>query len=154
MLILYIVTCVIGLIGASSNLLLTNSANFQLLAGEFDVSGSNTDGNQVVNSQLRSPWSIWGDRKGQIYFSDPKSHTIRVVSTSGDGSIHVFAGTTDVHGPAGNANAVDSKFNRPHGIFGDVEGNKLWICDTMNNVVREIDVGKAPFPVTTIGKLF
>jgi DNA-binding beta-propeller fold protein YncE len=137
---------------ANNHLALTENANFQLFAGQLGESGPDGDEGLASSAKLRSPWSIWGDKKGRVFLSDPKSHTIRVVSTS-DGVIHLFAGTVDTLGAAADvSDALSAKFNRPHGLYGDADGQKLWICDTQNHVVREINIGESPYSISTIGK--
>jgi hypothetical protein len=137
---------------AENHVDLTEVANFDLLAGQFGQNGYSNDGLAATGAEMRSAWSIWGDQNGRIFFSDPKSHTIRVI-TSADGIIDRFAGQIDTSGLAGdNVNAVDAFFNRPHGIYGDSVNQKLWICDTMNHVIRAIDIGTSAHLVTTIGK--
>jgi hypothetical protein len=137
---------------ANNHLALSENANFQLFAGQLGESGPDGDESLASSAKLRSPWSIWGDKKGRVFLSDPKSHTLRVVSTS-DGVIHLFAGTVDTLGEAADvSDALSARFHRPHGLYGDADGQKLWICDTQNHVVREIIIGESPNAVSTIGK--
>jgi hypothetical protein len=143
----------VGFVAARTTAELVENANFQLFAGQFAVEGTEGDSEAAVDAKIRSPWSIWGDNHGLVYFSDPKSHTIRVVATS-SGKINLFAGAVDTYGAAVNSvNAASAKFNRPHGLYGDPKGLKLWVCDTLNHVVREIDISNPTSTVTTIGKL-
>jgi hypothetical protein len=137
---------------AGNHVKLTETAAFDLFAGQFGENGYSNDGFAATAAKMRSAWSIWGDQSGRIFFSDPKSHTIRMIR-SADGIINRFAGQIDISGAAtDNVNALAAFFNRPHGVYGDDVNQKLWVCDTMNHVIREIDIGNSPYLVTTIGK--
>jgi hypothetical protein len=133
------------------------NTNFQLFAGQF---GAKTSSYEVMGlTKFASPWSIWGETKlrGRIFFSDPQMHMIMVVTP--DGIINRFAGlpftpaftSVGVLSPSYVTSAAGLKLNRPHGIYGDSDGQRLWVCDTLNNNVREIDISTDPYPHKVIG---
>jgi hypothetical protein len=139
---------------------LTSSSDLKLLTGKFGEKGYSGDLSAATDAQLRAPWSIWGDQRSRLFFSDPQSHTIRYVSTF-DGKIRRFAGNVDIPGPAtiGLYSTIplpNIHFNRPHGIYGRTSGSfsgLLWVCDTMNHVIRQFALGGAFIPYGIIGKV-
>jgi hypothetical protein len=58
----------VGFVVAGNRAELVENANFQLFAGQFGVKGTEGDSEAAVDAKIRSPWSIWGDNYGRVFF--------------------------------------------------------------------------------------
>jgi hypothetical protein len=124
------------------------SKAFTPLIGQLGQKGDEGDGGSASEVKVRSPWGIWSDDQGKVFFSDSQAHTIRVLSSN---NVDLLAGHPGISGAAADIpSAISAYFSRPQGISGDSALRKLWICDTVNHVVREIDLSTAPYAITTI----
>jgi Abnormal spindle-like microcephaly-assoc'd, ASPM-SPD-2-Hydin len=113
------------------------------------------DGGPALSANLNDARAAVMDAAGNLYFVDAQDNRVREVDTTG--TITTIAGG----GPDGTAPigcpgsytgdggpAVDSTLNCPAGLDIDANGN-LYVSDTDNNVIREIDTG-TPRIITTI----
>jgi sugar lactone lactonase YvrE len=78
----------------------------------------------------------YGVRVDDIYVADTGNAVIRRIHVA-DGSVTLVAGTPGVHGFANGAGA-SAKFNHPTGLV--KSGNKLFVADMGNHVIRAIDL--------------
>lgn len=105
------------------------------------------DGGPASAASLNFPTSIVWDPAGNMYISDSANQRIRKVDTSG--TIWTFAGS----GAPGYANGVSTTaqfhfpttFSAPPGakIAINPSGTTLYVADSLNNVVRAIDIASA-----------
>jgi trimeric autotransporter adhesin len=114
------------------------------------------DGGPALSASLNDARGAVRDAAGNLYFVDAQDNRVREVDTTG--TITTIAGD----GPDGNAAtgcpsnsytgdggpAVSATLNCPLGLDMDSQGN-LYVADTDNNVIREIDTG-TPRIITTI----
>eukprot|EP00808_Paulinella_micropora_P007956 g69503.t1 len=75
------------------------------------------------------------DAQGTLYFSDMRSHRIFKVTKR---SVGVVAGS----GQPGMKNEIGEKasFNAPTGLAVDEAGENLYVCDSGNNMIRQVNL--------------
>ncbi|MFB9305374.1 hypothetical protein [Kibdelosporangium philippinense] len=98
--------------------------------------GSGPDGGQATATQLRAPVGLAVDRQGNVYIADELDHKVRKVAPNG--IITTAAGTREAGFGGDNADATKARPNGPTGIAVDKD-SKLYIADTNNNRVRQVD---------------
>ena len=101
--------------------------------------GYSGDWGQATNSQLNQPFGVTLDNSGNVYFSDTYNQVIRKVDTNG--IITTVAGNFNIGtGYFGDGGlAINAALNDPIGIAVDPAGNNLYIADSANNVVRQVN---------------
>jgi sugar lactone lactonase YvrE len=100
--------------------------------------GSMGDNGPAVNAMISSPAGITMDGAGDLYFVDTGNHAVRRVDAV-SGLITTVAGTLAVQGYSGDGHAATSAtLSLPEGLALDASNN-LFIADTGNNVIREVD---------------
>ncbi len=99
--------------------------------------GYSGDGGPAKAAQLNGPHEVRFDSKGDLYFVERDSATIRRVDMK-SGIISTVAGTGTAGYAGDGGPAVRAQFNQPHGINFDRSDN-LFICDPLNNRLRRVD---------------
>ncbi len=95
------------------------------------------DSGPAVAAQLNNPNGVAVDAAGDIFIADSGNNRVREINAA-TGVITTVAGDgTSGSGGDGGA-AVDAGLNDPQGVF--VSGNTLYIADTDNNRVQEVDL--------------
>jgi uncharacterized protein (TIGR03437 family) len=107
------------------------------------TAGFSGDGSTATKAQLNFPTGMALDSSGNIYIADSLNYRIRkvtggAISTIGGNGVFSYSGDG---GPASSA-----QLNTPQAVAVDSSGN-LYICDTVNNVVRKVT---ASGTITTI----
>lgn len=96
-------------------------------------SGYTGDGGPAKVAQLAGPKGVSIGPNGDIYLADTESHTIRLIR-AGSGIIETLIGDGQLgDGPDGDPRKC--RLARPHGVYGDGEGN-VYIGDSSNHRVR------------------
>ncbi|HZY37136.1 MAG TPA: NHL repeat-containing protein [Mucilaginibacter sp.] len=96
--------------------------------GSLDGTGTAASFNQ--------PQALCVDGAGNVYVADQGNNTIRKITAQGVVTTIAGNGTPGL----GNGKWTASEFNHPAGIAIDNKGN-LFVGDTGNNVIREINIG-------------
>ncbi len=122
-----------------------------VFAGSPGLAGYAGDGspaNMFDTVLLNAPGGVAVDKAtGTVYIADTKNNVIRVVSPAG--IINTFAGT-GTRGFLGDGSlAVNAELDRPEGVAVDSMHN-VYIADTGNNVVREVDVSGSTLNISTV----
>jgi hypothetical protein len=101
----------------------------------------------VSNTGPVYPFFIWADTSSPnfVYYTDPQHHSIYKTTLN---QVPALVAGTGTAGYDSSTNSLTTRFNRPHGIFGDQF--RLYICDTINYAVRTVTL--ADNTVATIGK--
>ncbi|MCL2809057.1 MAG: chitobiase/beta-hexosaminidase C-terminal domain-containing protein [Treponema sp.] len=105
------------------------------------LAGNGTDGlNDGAGSTALffSPTDLTIDLEGYIYVADMGNHRIRKITPQGE--VSTFAGTGDVgfgYGGFHNGLGHTARFDSPHGVAVDLEGN-IYVADSLNNRIRKI----------------
>jgi len=113
------------------------------------TSGYSGDGGAATSAQLNHPAGIAVDGAGDLFIADYTNNVIRKVA-AGSGIITTAVGTGN-HGYAGDGgSATNAELWVPTDVILDSAGN-LYISDTVNSVVREVNVIAASvnFPTAT-----
>ncbi len=114
----------------------TSTGNIVTFAGN-GTKGDTGDGGQALKAELNNPVAVAVDAHGDVFISDAGNNVIRMVAPSG--IITTFAGTLNSSGYSGDGKAATAaKLNSPGGIAVDGSGD-LFIADTNNNVIREVN---------------
>ena len=90
--------------------------------------------------------NLWGmavDAEGVIYVTDIGNHVLRRVAPGENGYADALVQT--IAGTAGKAGKTDGDgsvalFSAPHGIIVHPDGNKLYLSDSNNSLIREITI--------------
>jgi trimeric autotransporter adhesin len=100
--------------------------------------GSFGDGGPATSAQLRNPYGIAVDGKGNLYIADHDHSKVRKVDAGG--TITTFAGT-GVRGFSGDGGrATAAKLISPYGLAVDGKGN-VYIADRGDHRVRKVSPG-------------
>lgn len=123
------------------------SNNTQLPDLNFVVGQSTRSGLQdgaFYTSLFNMPYQLTKDENGNVYVADSGNHAIRKINSSG--MVTTIAG----NGSIGNQDGIGTQatFNSPQGIAYDSIGNRLFVADSGNHVIRMIDL--STFGVTTV----
>ena len=74
-----------------------------------------------------------------MYVADSESSTIRVFDVARDGGVGSVAGSNDLFGfGLVNAAGPAARFQHPLGVA--LDGDRLFVADSFNNVIRAIDL--------------
>jgi probable HAF family extracellular repeat protein len=107
------------------------------VAGNGTV-GYGGDGSAATNASLSNPTGVAVDGYGNVFIADAGNNVLREVDTNG--IITTVAGNGGLgYGGDGGA-ATSANLNYPTGVAVDGYGN-LFVMDTGNNVVREVNPG-------------
>jgi len=101
------------------------------------AAGYSGDGGPATSAQINLPSCVAVDTAGNIYISDGGNHRIRKVNEAG--TITTVAGTGRAGYAGDGGPAISARLFAPGGVAVDDKGN-IYIADTYNNRVREIDV--------------
>lgn len=93
--------------------------------------------NRVEKTSLRFPGKVLADEKGQRLFIADSNHN-RVVIASFSGELVDIVGSGDIGSRDGDF--VSASFDHPQGMA--LENDRLYVADTENHLVREIDLTK------------
>lgn len=110
------------------------------------VKGWSGDGGPALKATLNEPYEVRFDRQGAMVVVEMRNHLIRRVGP--DGVISTLAGGGGAGFEGDGGPAAKAKFNQPHSIQFDAEGN-LWVCDIGNHRLRKIEA--ATGVITTQG---
>ena len=136
-------------VDAAGNIFLSDSSNNRLRRVDgvtgiiTTVAGNGTpgfagDGGAATQAEISAPSGIVLDGAGNLFFTDTGNHCVRRVDAF-TGIITTVAGTAGVQGFGGDGGAATAaKLSLPEGLTFDAAGN-LYIADTGNNAVREVD---------------
>jgi DNA-binding beta-propeller fold protein YncE len=125
----------------------TTSGIVTTIAGTPGYAGS-TNGQGVNNSAFSTPEAVAVDPAGTtLYVADTNNDTIRKVVIA-TGVVTTIAGQAGVGSYVDAPNPLNARFQSPAGVALDSAGNKLYIADTANNVIRVMSLPNGP--VTTL----
>jgi len=119
----------------------------RIVAGKGDYGFKN--GHVKKAKFLRVQGTIEGP-DGTIYMADSWAHHVRIIRP-GTNLVKTLAG-----GPGGkqknsgfvNGPASEALFHKPHGLL--LDGNLLYVADTLNHAIRVIDLGHPELMVSTL----
>ena len=101
--------------------------------------GYSGDNGQATAAMIKLPNAITVDSSNNVYFGDINSyHVIRKITVA-TGVITTFAGTGTGGYNGDNIQATSATLYNVDGIEFDFYGN-MYICDTLNNRIRQINV--------------
>ena len=112
---------------------ITPSGVVTTLAGNLHVGSADGTGTAAT---FALPIGVAADAAGNIYVADEDNNCIREISTSG--IVTTIAGNTHIRGYK-DGNGAEALFDAPSGIATD-GGGTLYVADSHNNVIREIDL--------------
>ena len=115
--------------------------------GTYGYSG---DGGAATSAELGFPSAVAVDAAGNLFIADSGNNVIREVNSS-TGMITTVAGNYDLgSGYSGDGQAATgAQLNYPTGVAVDAAGD-LFIADSGNNVVREVNLSIAAPKIATV----
>jgi sugar lactone lactonase YvrE len=91
----------------------------------------------ATNAQLNLPYGVVADTNGNVFIAD--TYDLRIEKVDTNGILTVIAGHGMLEGFSGDGGAAtNATFTRPKGVAVDPAQN-LYILDTLNERVREVD---------------
>ncbi len=114
-----------------------------IIAGSGVKGYSDGNAGEPLTAQMGDVWGLAVAKDGNIYFVDGSYHVIRMLKPGSEG--YANASVRTIAGSAGSAGKVDgtgsaARFNTPYDICISPSGDKLYVTDLMNFLVREITI--------------
>ena len=92
----------------------------------------------AANGQLRAPWGVAFDAKGNIWVTDGSNNRVEEFSSSGAWMLTIPSTCYGTSYPACAGSSANGSFNTPKGIAFDSSGN-MWVADSGNNRIEEFN---------------
>jgi sugar lactone lactonase YvrE len=110
------------------------------VAGTAGTAGHQGDGGAPGHAELSSASRVVCNADGELFLCDTGNHRVRRISPDG-ATLHAFAGS-GVQGYAGDSagQAAAASLNGPRAVAFDATNNVLYIADTLNHCIRQVDV--------------
>ena len=112
------------------------SGTIHTIAGTGDP-GYSGDGGPADRALLREPFMCDFDRRGNLYFSEARNHTVRRVDQA-TGVITTVAGTGEEGYSGDGGPAVAATLNQIYALRVDANGD-IYVVDRLNAAVRKIE---------------
>lgn len=106
------------------------------VAGTGGIKGYEGDGGPATKAKCFEPYEVRFDAEGNLFFVEMQNHIVRRVDAE-TGVISTVAGTGESGFGGDGGPAKEAKFNRPHSIQFDANGDLL-ICDIGNHRIRRV----------------
>jgi hypothetical protein len=113
------------------------------------TAGYTGNGGPAVKAELNAPESVAVNSAGDLFIADTGNNVIREVTPAGKISTVAGNGTAGYTGNGGPATAAE--LCQPEGVAAGSAGD-LFIADTCNNVIREVNAGGTIATVAGNGK--
>ncbi len=97
------------------------------------ISGYSGDNGLATNAEIKTPYGLYADKYGNVFFSEYSSNSVRRIDAL-TGKITLFAGHGSTLGDGGPATAA--QLNNPHNVYGDSLGN-IYIAEVGR--IRKVD---------------
>lgn len=120
--------------------------NLSSVAGD-GTQGFSGDGGAATRAQLDSPQGVVVDAAGNVYLADSGNNRVRRIDNKTGGISTVAGGGTAGFAGDGGA-AVQASLNRPRSLCLDAADKNLYVADTRNHRIRQIDVASGV--ITTV----
>jgi DNA-binding beta-propeller fold protein YncE len=135
-------------LGTMRKIVLSTTQVSTVILNVFGNTGGNADG-AGATAGFEFPGAVVSDPSGNLYVSDTINSTIRKIAFASDGSatVSTVAGTAGVYGWADGTGSAAQFFN-PLNLAIDPAGANLYVNDSGNEVLRQIDL--ATGAVTTL----
>lgn len=104
------------------------------------IAGFGGDGGKAIFAGLNHPSGLAIDNLGRIFIADTENNRIRIVDNV-TGNIFTLAGTGDAGFTGDGGFTKSASFNKPKGLALDPSNSLLFIADTENQRIRQIDLG-------------
>lgn len=114
---------------------INSSGIISTIAGGGNLIDAAQDGQPALNSDLTGFSSVSVDNSGNIFLANDLVHVIKKINNAG--IMSKIAGTYNTPGYAGDGNpANNALLNHPGSLESNASGNKIFMVDAGNNVVR------------------
>jgi hypothetical protein len=119
---------------ASASLTVINRGRYVIVTVAGDGAAAPSDGSPAANVRLSSPYGLFVDRGGTIYFLDGTNRARKITP---DGRIFTVAGSGSSGFSGDGGPATSASFTQPRCIVADSAGN-VYIGDTRNFRLRRV----------------
>nr|WP_236673621.1 SMP-30/gluconolactonase/LRE family protein [Comamonas sp. JC664] len=109
------------------------------VAGTPTTSGDQGDAGPADAAELNGPCRLALMKDGSLYVSDTDNHRLRTIVPGGDINAFAGAGTAGFSGDSAGQ-AANARLNGPQDVAFDDTRNVLYIADTLNHRIRQVDV--------------
>jgi len=101
---------------------------------------ANGDVTTLVSSSAYAPRNVVFDvSDGSVYILSVGTHDVKKLAFGGS-ALSVFAGSTPTSGFVSSGTPASARFNAPEALAIDSANGKLYVADTGNHAIREIDL--------------
>ncbi len=116
--------------------MITPNGTVSTFAGKTTAGFANGQG---TNASFKNPSGLVFDTQGNLFVADEGNNAIRKIDPQGN--VTTFAGT----GLVGfrDAQGTSAAFDQPIGLAIDATSNQLYVADSRNNAIRQIDLSSA-----------
>lgn len=119
-----------------------------VIAGDSAHPAFHGDGGPARRAYLFEPYDVAVDDAGDLFIADTGNSRVREVDAA-TGKIRTVAGDGAAEFGGDGGQATDAHLQRPESIAVDGAGTTLYIADTRNDRIRQVDL--ATGVITTIG---
>ncbi len=112
------------------------------------VSGYSGNGGPATSARLNKPQGVTVDHDGNVFIADTGNHWVRKVDTAG--IISLYHGASSAGAP--QSGSTDPALNDTYGVFAAVSPRRVYIADTGNHRVIEVNPGGKRMSVLGTGE--
>jgi PKD repeat protein len=115
--------------------MITPDGAVRTMAGMMGISGT-SDGNALTEARFNNPCGI-AVVDGCVYVADTGNHSIRLITSGEPRQVLTLAGEPGAAGCADGNVLTEGRFRFPEDLV--IDGDKMYIADTGNSLIRKID---------------
>lgn len=122
---------------------ITKDGTKTTIAGDGTKGSSDGNAGEPLTAQFGDIWGFTATKSGEIYLVDGTYHVVKLIKKGSEGYANATVRTVvGKVGAAGKADGVgqEARLNTPYDISISPSGDKLYVTDLMNFLIREITI--------------
>lgn len=122
---------------------ITKDGTKTTIAGDGTKGSSDGNAGEPLTAQFGDIWGFTTTKSGEIYLVDGTYHVVKLIKKGSEGYANATVRTVvGKVGAAGKADGVgqEARLNTPYDISISPSGDKLYVTDLMNFLIREITI--------------